>query len=200
MAQIIIGAPKKSALPPPSIDEDDDGMLLSETDEDEIVDPPVKAETVSPYQAPKRDVLDRSKTYGTVHSSAKNKNKAKFWQGGRHYDALGVRIMIPGDEEHEAKLAEERQRTAQERAQRLRERAVAVEKGMPDPEDLNDPDAINLTLWGEGEVDYLFSYVRKTIEQRYHKVVHNIANAVDFLIEEKVIDGRKARKVRQGKR
>jgi hypothetical protein len=54
--------------------------------------------------------------------------------------------------------------------------------------------AVDLAAWGRGQKNYLFAEVRKAIRERLNRVVSTTEDAVDALIDAKVISAATARK------
>lgn len=57
--------------------------------------------------------------------------------------------------------------------------------------------AVDLAAWGRGQQEYLFSQVRKAIKARFNRVCQGARerkDAVDFLVEQKVIPAHEARR------
>lgn len=148
----------------------------------------------------KRDVLDRSKHYSTVHGPGSD---VAFQQDGRQYDVRGERIYAPG--EQRTSPAPTRESTSRPALQPQNDNDGGAEDDDLIREETEIEDGVNhvsretagdvavgdvnLTAWGMGEVNYLFGKVRAAIMERYAKDVISEDDAMDFLKEEKVIPG-----------
>lgn len=53
---------------------------------------------------------------------------------------------------------------------------------------------VDLAAWGRGQVDYLFADVAKAITAQFHRKVTTEHDAIDTLIEERLITAKQARK------
>ncbi len=89
-------------------------------------------------------------------------------------------------EEKQAKRAQFSAATAAEEA----EVANAVEPAASPAK----PAGVDLAAWGRGQVDYLFGDVRKAAREQYNVQLSERRAVVDFLIEQKVITAREARR------
>lgn len=79
----------------------------------------------------------------------------------------------------------------------LSERSSASTKAAPAKPAKAGKDAIELAAWARGDANYLFGDVRKAIRQKYGKQISGAnekMEALDFLIENKVITAAQARK------
>lgn len=56
------------------------------------------------------------------------------------------------------------------------------------------PGQVDLVAWGQGRVNYIFSEVRKAIQQRFNTVCTTTHDAVDVLISQGVVTAAHARK------
>lgn len=174
--------------------------IPAETINSELSQPPNPA-SVPRVQASRRrdDMIDRSRArdIGIVTPPAPTLDPDRFahlFQPGpsgepRYFDKDGRRVRMPGDDEREAEAAVERQRTALQRAKRLREQAEALERGeepeTPD-EDVKEGE-INLTEFALFRRNYDFREVRKAIQTRFNIVVKDEEQAIDVLIDQKVV-------------
>lgn len=134
----------------------------------------------------RRDTLDKSRPYGTVHSSRPG-FEAAFFQDGKHYNAQGARVVMPGDP---PEVVEEP--VAQKAAA-----AVQTPQKSPDNDEGGAPagsgdnaqkDDVNLQAWVNRDEVYVFPAVRQAILARYSKDVVSVEDAVAFLIGEGLAD------------
>lgn len=149
---------------------------------------PEAAQTAeAPARRPARkDVLDRSRHFEVTYS-ANGSPQFPYFQDGKAYDHGGERIETSGDKKLDAQRdAAEKKRRA-EQIEKHKKAVEALQNGEdPDPDE-NTLNGVNLYLWAKGEQNVRFALVRKAIEDRYHRSVHNELDAREFLIDVKLV-------------
>ena len=145
--------------------------------------------------------MDKSREYSTVHGERPPDDPhagIHFYQDGLPFDAHGILVAdhpeLQGDSKQATKLRE-----LVERKMKKASKVAAVEEKSPnaladddEPEDDQEPEVdetepVNLEAWARGEQKVIWNEVSQAIARRFSRRVGGKKDALEFLIEEKVV-------------
>jgi hypothetical protein len=137
--------------------------------------------------------MDRSKYFATVHGERAPDDKlagVAYQQDGLFYDSHDMLIESLAETEDQKKKMEALRRAASKSSD-----APARDAAAPAKEDDGEApitaDEVNLASWLRGEARYPWFSVAGAIKSRYAKQVKSSADAVDFLVNDQKIVGRR---------
>lgn len=147
---------------------------------------------------PQIRLLDKSRAFSTIHGErgpSDPDHGVHFLQDGLPLDAQGFLVAHHQDLQGETKQAIKLREIAArklEKAAKAQQKVDKAERGesgeaSDDEEGAADDEPVNLEAWARGEQRVEWNDVTQTIAQRYKKRVGSKLDALEFLIEEKVV-------------
>ena len=151
--------------------------------------------------------MDKSRDFATVHGERLAGDPhvgVHFYQDGLPFDSSGILVadhidltaQTPLAEKLRKRVARKLEKAAQVRPARESDPSASadddeddetrVEKDEEDDED-DRPQPANLEAWARGEVDVPWQEVTQAIAKRFSKRVSNKRDALELLIEERVV-------------
>ena len=149
-------------------------------------------------ETPQVRVLDRSRSYSTVHGERPPGDPhagVHFYQDGLPIDAQGFLVAnhpdLQGDGKQATKLreiAERKLRKGIKQAKRdeVSETDAPVEVDEDDGE-IDDDQPVNLEAWARGEQRVVWGEVTQAIARRFSRRVASKKDAIEFLVAEHVV-------------
>lgn len=144
-------------------------------------------------ETPQIRILDKSRDFGTLHGDRGQGDPdhgVHFMQDGLPLDAQGFLVAhhatLQGESKEATKLRELAERKLK-RAIKVQQRIEDEGSGAEDDEGGDGDAPINLEAWARGTERVEWNDVTQTIAQRYKKRVGSKVDALEFLIEEKVV-------------
>ena len=168
---------------------------------------PAAAASPAPFEFPE-DIkvrMDKSRSYSEVHGTrgpGDPHQNVHFYQDGLPYDAQGFLLLDHPELKGDSKEAVKKREIAAKKVKRAmadhsrKKVAVQAEGGpdMPrgiddvdDDEDVEEQAEVNLAEWLAGRQQVEWNDVSQAIAGRFKKRVASIADAVIFLVEERVL-------------
>lgn len=131
--------------------------------------------------------MDKSRPFSTVHGERPPGDphaRIFFYQDGIPFNSEGLMLarLIDSTDEKLMALAERMQKRANAAAQKR-----GGEEGSGEGEKDADDDIVNLDAWLRGERRYLWPHVTNRIAAIYKKRVNSIRDAVEFLVEQRLV-------------
>ena len=132
-------------------------------------------QTISPPW--KEDDMDRQAVYSLLDHRGKP----------RYYDVNGLRIYRAGEKPDPLMKPAAQPQAQKPQPPRAPKPANAPAKAMAAAAGAADGE-INLTMWANRQIRYPFAKVRQAISERYSKIAQDEREAINFLIDEKLVE------------
>lgn len=144
--------------------------------------------------------MDKSREHSTIHGERTPDDPhagVHFYQDGLPFDAQGILCAdhrdLQGDSKQAVKLREivERKMKKASKSQKIVDgeapAAPADDDDEPEAPEADDNEPVNLEAWARGEQKVAWNDVSQAIARRFKRRVTGKLDAIEFLIEQKVI-------------